>query len=344
MNEPVTAAKASVCYNQWITSSSGDRIPQSTNPATIEAMLRLLDLDERMRVLEIGTGSGYSGALLAHIVGPAGSVTSVDIDRNLTDRASYLHELAGNQNVEVHTGDGFLGWADTAPYDRIVGWTTPHVLPNAWVAQTSSGGVIVSPVAIADVALANGILRCRITDGRPHGATLHPGSFIEMASHPVDELDVPSRYVDAVYRHEPDLAVWTSAHALHSQPALVSDALTRQLASASPRPGFLPAAHCTSFIAYLVAVTDVPASAGTVHGWGTGVATRNSIAVVLPDGSLLAAGTGDARSALTAVRERWRRWFDPAHPGYQRIIATLRPDPDGWTIRPNLQKTDGTAG
>lgn len=156
MNDPVSDAVAGVEYDRWVTGSTGERIPQSTNPATIATMLRLLDLQEGMRVLEIGTGSGYSGALLARVVGQAGSVTSVDIDRDLTRRATRLHEHAGNRHVEVHTGDGFLGRADAAPYDRIVGWTTPHVLPNAWVAQTTEDGVIVTPVAIADVVLANG--------------------------------------------------------------------------------------------------------------------------------------------------------------------------------------------
>lgn len=157
-----------------------------------------------------------------------------------------------------------------------------------------------------------------------------------MTSHTMDDLTVPSRYVDAVRRQGPEPAVWVSARALHDQPASVSHALAGQLASAVPQPGFLPVAHRASFITYLLAVTDLPASAGAPTGWGTGVATRDSIAVILPDGSVLAAGTGDARDALTAARDAWRCWFDPARSSYQRITATLSPDPDGWTIRPNL--------
>lgn len=333
----VQAAAADVDHAYWVTTSSGDTVPQSTNPATIATMLRLLDLERGMRVLEIGTGSGYSGALLASAVGTSGHVVSIDVDADLVDRATDLHSRAGNHNIEVHAADGLEGWTGGAPYDRIVGWTTPHLLPRTWVEQTTPGGIIVTPVKIAEVALANALVRCRITGGRPTDLDLHAGSFIEMTSHTVTDFAVPLRYVNAVHRVSDEPPVWISARALHDQPTAIADALAAELPAATPEAGFLNPSQRASFTAYLLATTLLPASAGTPHGWGIGVAARKSIAVVLHDGSLLAAGGEEAVAELAALREHWRAWQDPDQPDYERITATVDLDADGWIVRSMTQ-------
>jgi len=176
----IAAAAAAVDYDDWTTTEDGDLIPQVTTDTTIHGMLRMLDLQPGMRVMEVGTGSGYSGALLSRIVGVDGHLVSVDIDPSLVERARALHGRAGHTNVEVHAADGFEGWEASGPYDRIVGWVTPHVLPNAWVQQATPGAVLVTPVKIADVAGTNAVVRCTL-DGGIRGGELHPGSFIEMA-------------------------------------------------------------------------------------------------------------------------------------------------------------------
>lgn len=222
------------------------------------------------------------------------------------------------------------------PYDRVVGWTTPHLLPRTWAAQAATAGVILTPVKIATVALANVLVRCRIVDGQPHHASLHPGSFIEMTPHATDELTVPVRYVDAVRGSGSDQSVWISANALHDQPPQAATLLADRLARATPH-GFLTGAdNRDAFIAYLLACTDRPASVGTPHGWGLGLATAHSVAVVLSDGSLLAAGTQQASEDLNVMRDRWRRWFDPTWSTYDHIAATIQPDPEGWVIRTRL--------
>jgi protein-L-isoaspartate O-methyltransferase len=85
-------------------------------------MLRLLDVQAGHRVLEVGTGSGYSTALLAHLVGPCGRVSSVDIDPDLVARAGRLLGMDGHSNVTVVHADGRLGHRPGAPYDRVVAW------------------------------------------------------------------------------------------------------------------------------------------------------------------------------------------------------------------------------
>lgn len=93
-------------------------------------MCRLLDVEPGMRVLEVGTGSGYSGALLGRLTGPTGRVTSLDVDASLIQRAGAKHAEHGIDNVTVHLADGFAGWAADTPYHRIIAWATPHLLPG----------------------------------------------------------------------------------------------------------------------------------------------------------------------------------------------------------------------
>ncbi len=336
MTDLVDQAAAAIDSDHWTTAPSGDPLPQSSNPAVIQRMQRLLELEEGMRVLEIGTGSGYSGALLARAVGQTGQVVSLDVDAALVDRAAHLHADAGHHNVKVHAADGMAGWPDGATFDRVIGWTTPHVLPRAWVQQTRPGGVIVTPVKIAEIAAANALMRCQITNGRPTDVSLHPGSFIEMTPDAHTEFGVPRRYVNAVFRTSERAPVWLSARALHDQPQPVADALVRELADATPQLGFLSPEQVGSFATYLLASTLLPASVGTSDGSGFGIAIRKNIAAVLHDGSLLAAGGDEATADLVALRERWRNWHNPDQQDYQRITAATNLDHDGWVIRSTI--------
>lgn len=330
MTDLVTATLAAVDYDAWVTTDDGDRIPQSSAPHTIEAMLRLLDVRPGQRVMEIGTGSGYTGALLAHAVGQAGRVVSLDVDAQLVERAAERHEQAGNRHVEVHGTDGFAGWPTGGPYERIVGWATPHVLPRAWVDQAANDGVIVTPVKLAPVAAANALVRCHVIDGRPGDGSLHPGSFIEMAAEVITDFGTPVRYVDAVSQPRDDTPpTWLSATRLHGEPNQVVQRLLHKLEAAEPQPGPVDPADEMAFTAFLLAATVNTASAGTPHGRGLGVATLNSVAV-MTGGAILAAGSAEASDELTALHTRWAALGKPGHADL--AIAFLRAD-DGWLVR-----------
>jgi protein-L-isoaspartate(D-aspartate) O-methyltransferase len=97
--------------------ADGTQIPQSSRPELIAEMLRLLDVAEGSRIPEIGTGSGYSTALLCNLVGDHGSVTSLDIEEEMVTRARALLSGDGLDNVEVLVGDGRKGYPPRAPYD-----------------------------------------------------------------------------------------------------------------------------------------------------------------------------------------------------------------------------------
>jgi protein-L-isoaspartate(D-aspartate) O-methyltransferase len=196
VTDTVAAAAAAVDYDSWVMTDDGHPIPQSTTDYLIHNMLVLLGVAPGSRILEIGTGSGYSGAVIAKAVGD-GHLVSIDIDAGLVERAAGLHQKANHTNVEVHAADGFLGWVPAAPYDGVIGWTTPHVLPQAWVDQTADQGVIVTPVKLAEVAGANAVVRCVVSQGQPRDGSPQPGSFIELAPEVITDFALPIRYVDA---------------------------------------------------------------------------------------------------------------------------------------------------
>jgi protein-L-isoaspartate(D-aspartate) O-methyltransferase len=153
----------------WPTSSS-------TAPEGMIAMIDALQLEPGMRVLEIGTGSGYNAAVLAHMVG-AHNVTSVEVDPALAEHARRALERAGYP-VRVVTGDGARGHAPCAPYDRVVVTASVHTLPYAWVEQTKPGGLIVVPWASTfhpDWPLAKLVVG---DDGTAEGRFFRPGFYM----------------------------------------------------------------------------------------------------------------------------------------------------------------------
>jgi protein-L-isoaspartate(D-aspartate) O-methyltransferase len=133
---------------------NGVAVSSSSQPAIMAIMLEQLGLAPGMRVLEVGAGTGYNAALLAHLVGPAGRVTTVDLDEDTVGHARAHLAAAGLERVRVVQGDGALGWPGDAPYDRIVltvgAW---EVLP-AWPGQLAPGGRLLLPLALRVVQAA----------------------------------------------------------------------------------------------------------------------------------------------------------------------------------------------
>ncbi len=118
----------------------------STRPSLMARMLEDLELADNMRVLEIGTGTGYNAALLSHRLG-AQHVHSVDIHPGLT--ATARHRLADlGYHPRLGTVDGTAGWPDHAPYDRIIATCSVPTIPIAWVDQVRSGGAILSDLQL----------------------------------------------------------------------------------------------------------------------------------------------------------------------------------------------------
>ncbi len=116
-----------------------------SQPSVVAIMLKGLEFEPRLKVLEIGTASGYSAALLAELVGPEGKVYTVEIDPQLAQQARKALDQAGYPDVEVRAGDGSLGLPEEAPFDRIVITATTSRISPRLVEQLAVGGVLLTP-------------------------------------------------------------------------------------------------------------------------------------------------------------------------------------------------------
>jgi protein-L-isoaspartate(D-aspartate) O-methyltransferase len=114
-----------------------------SQPYIVGYMTEAADIAPGDRVLEIGTGSGYQAAVLAEL---AKEVYSIEIVPSLADSARTLLGELGYKNVQVKTGNGYLGWPERAPFDAIIVTAAPDEVPQALVDQLAVGGTMVVPV------------------------------------------------------------------------------------------------------------------------------------------------------------------------------------------------------
>ncbi len=134
--------------------AEGQPISSSSQPAIMAIMLDQLALAPGQRVLEIGAGTGYNAALISHIVGPPGTVVSVDIEPDLVQRARQQLASAGYPDVTVVAADGADGYPPGAPYDRVIATAGVSDLAPAWLDQAGPGARIVVPFDVRGSQLA----------------------------------------------------------------------------------------------------------------------------------------------------------------------------------------------
>lgn len=115
----------------------------SSQPRMVFSMLADLDVKDGHRALEIGTGTGWNSALLAHRLG-AENVVSLEFDPEVAKEAVQNQRTAGLSPLVI-VGDGRLGYAEAAPYDRVIATCSIDEFPRTWVDQTVAGGLIVAP-------------------------------------------------------------------------------------------------------------------------------------------------------------------------------------------------------
>jgi protein-L-isoaspartate(D-aspartate) O-methyltransferase len=130
------------------TRPDGTPLATSSQPTIVAVMLNQLDPPPGEEVLEIGAGSGYNAALLAHLVAPGGQVTSLEIDPDVAAAARANLAHAGVEGVVVRTGDGWLGAPDRAPFGRIQATVSVRDLAPGWTQQLTPAGVLVAPLGL----------------------------------------------------------------------------------------------------------------------------------------------------------------------------------------------------
>lgn len=114
-----------------------------SQPYIVGFMSQALKVQPTHKVLEIGTGSGYQAAILGEL---AREVYTIEIVTPLAERSKALLAELGYRNVHVRAGNGYLGWPEQAPFDRIMVTAAPEEVPPALVQQLKIGGLMAIPV------------------------------------------------------------------------------------------------------------------------------------------------------------------------------------------------------
>ena len=114
-----------------------------SSPYIVAVMTQELDPQPSDRVLEIGTGSGYQAAVLSPLVK---DVYSIEIVAKLGERAAKVLKRLSYRNVHTKVGDGFLGWPEHAPFNKIIVTCSPENVPQPLIDQLADGGMIIIPV------------------------------------------------------------------------------------------------------------------------------------------------------------------------------------------------------
>jgi protein-L-isoaspartate(D-aspartate) O-methyltransferase len=128
-------------------------------PHVVARMIQALELGDRSRVLEIGTGSGYHAAVLSHL---CRRVYTIERHRPLLAEAERRFRELGLTNITTRAGDGMKGWPETAPFDRISVTAAGLKAPDGLLEQLSVGGIMVIPVGGAEETQA--LMRIRRTE------------------------------------------------------------------------------------------------------------------------------------------------------------------------------------
>lgn len=114
-----------------------------SQPYIVAYMTEKLEVRPLHRVLEIGTGSGYQAAVLAEL---AAQVYSVEIVAELSHRAATVLAELGYDDVHLRIGDGWAGWSEAAPFDRIILTAAPSEIPRPLIDQLAAGGRLIAPL------------------------------------------------------------------------------------------------------------------------------------------------------------------------------------------------------
>jgi protein-L-isoaspartate(D-aspartate) O-methyltransferase len=150
-----------------------------SQPYIVAYMTEALEIDPKHRVLEIGTGSGYQAAVLAPL---CRMVYSIERHRPLLKAADARFKALKLHNIVVRHGDGLAGWAEQAPFDRIILTAAVSEIPEALMRQLKPGGILVAPLSAAGSfeRISQHLVKIIRTEEGPKRETLISVAFVPM--------------------------------------------------------------------------------------------------------------------------------------------------------------------
>jgi protein-L-isoaspartate(D-aspartate) O-methyltransferase len=147
-----------------------------SQPYIVALMTELLEPAPTQKVLEIGTGSGYQAAVLAKLTS---HVYSIEIVPELAKSAAATLKSLGYSNVTVRHGDGYKGWPEEAPFDRIIVTAAPPEIPKTLLDQLKPGGKLVAPVG-SSVFGQELVVAEKSREGKVRTRSIIPVAFVPM--------------------------------------------------------------------------------------------------------------------------------------------------------------------
>jgi protein-L-isoaspartate(D-aspartate) O-methyltransferase len=153
-------------------------------PFIVASMTEAIDPQPGDRVLEIGTGSGYQAAVLGPLVR---DVYTIEIVEPLSRRATRVLKRLGYENVHTRAGDGYLGWPEAAPFDKIIVTCSPEKVPQPLVDQLRDGGLMIIPVG---ERYQQTLYLMRKVNGELESEALRPTLFVPMTGEAEEKREV----------------------------------------------------------------------------------------------------------------------------------------------------------
>ena len=147
-----------------------------SQPYIVALMTDLLDLRPGQRVLEVGTGSGYQTAVLAEL---GAEIYSIEIVPELAEAASRRLAELGYGGLHLRQGDGYAGWPEAAPFERIIVTAGPHLVPPPLIEQLAPGALMVLPVGDRILGQMLTVVE-KDTDGAIREKPLLPVAFVPL--------------------------------------------------------------------------------------------------------------------------------------------------------------------
>ena len=313
---------------------NGAPISSSSQPAIMAEMLDRLALEQGMRVLEIGAGTGYNAALLSQLVGATGRVDTIDIDADTARRARRALR-AGGYRVRVVVGDGREAVAGLARYDRIIVTASSDTVPYAWFEQLVDGGIVEVPLRLREAAGAHVIASLQKNGRGFRSVSIVCGGFMPLrdSGEPRLPWSMRSLTVTDLTGDAPQPVRQLSGAAL----VRLSPAAKRRLLAVSlkdPRRRSLGMrANAEALVLYLSTALPVSGAVTVLPEWGVGLISRDGRSLAYVSGrasnnrrtisSLAAQGTAAAERQLAAAI---RTWDDLGRPGPEQLIIEVAYD------------------
>lgn len=284
-----------------VTQRRPDAVTSSgTMPGLIALMLQALDVDDGATVMQAGTGTGYTAALLCERLG-SDRVVSIDVDPQLTHPAGQRLHSCG-YHPKVVTADAISGYPPQAPYDRIMATFALPTIPSAWLQQTHDGGIVLAPIRSA-------FARLRVHDGPvAEGRFLASGAYFMRYRASAEGASAAAR-PPLPSRDSP----WT-----RSAPRLPSSVVWDN--------------HFKFIVDLTLPELDIGHCAGGLHDVVL-TTPDGSRASHSPDGELYQTGRRRLWDEVEVAHSRWQEWGEPHR---ERFGLTATPDEQwAWLDTPD---------